>query len=190
MIGTDHVFQRWLSTKKEKARRWGDVAGIASESIRSRIFTAATFLTKGRKQLLSEKAYPSISKTIKTSRKLGPSITPIEWPCHEKLGAFQSAMHYTHWFQPFDRIDGGESMILLFPRTVRAASFWNSPEVNSSGANRMPQAFLPAGLRDKPLKRALYRLGSTQARPLLKKGPKAATLYIRQVFRRLERARR
>lgn len=58
------------------------------------------FNLKVMKNYLSEKAYNSISTTIKSGGKLDPSIADEVAQGMKKWAVERGATHYTHWFQP------------------------------------------------------------------------------------------
>jgi glutamine synthetase len=58
------------------------------------------FNLKVMKNYLSEKAYNSISATIKSGGKLDPSIADEVAQGMKKWAVERGATHYTHWFQP------------------------------------------------------------------------------------------
>lgn len=68
------------------------------------IFGQNVFNLKTMSEYLSEKAYKSLSTTIKEGGKLDPSIADEVAEAMKNWAVSKGATHYTHWFQPLTGI--------------------------------------------------------------------------------------
>ncbi|MCA9400064.1 MAG: glutamine synthetase III [Candidatus Omnitrophica bacterium] len=138
------------------------------------------FNIKTMKQYLSDKAFKSLSKTIKESGKLDPSIADEVAEAMKKWAISKGATHYTHWFQPltgltaekhdsFIEPDGDGSVILTFSGEKLVQG---EPDASS---------FPSGGLR--PTFEARGYTGWDPTSPaFIKEGPKGSTLCIPTYF--------
>src|SRR3990167_886226 len=76
------------------------VAGITGVSSIQDIYGSNVFSLKTMRNYLSEKAYTSLSKTIKDGGKLDPGIADEVADAMKTWALSKGATHYTHWFQP------------------------------------------------------------------------------------------
>ena len=138
------------------------------------------FSLKVMRKHLSEKAYKSISETIKNGGKLDPSIADEIAEAMKNWAVSKGATHYTHWFQPltgitaekhdsFIELDGEGGCMLEFSGKELIQG---EPDASS---------FPSGGLR--PTFEARGYTGWDPTSPaFIKEGPKAATLCIPTFF--------
>ena len=144
------------------------------------IYGSNVFNLKTMRNYLSEKAYASLSKTIKDAGKLDPSIADEVADAMKNWALSKGATHYTHWFQPltgltaekhdsFISLDGEGGVVLEFSGSELIQG---EPDASS---------FPSGGLR--PTFEARGYTGWDPTSPaFIKEGPKAATLCIPTYF--------
>lgn len=144
------------------------------------IYGSNVFSLKTMRNYLSEKAYTSLSKTIKDAGKLDPSIADEVADAMKNWALSKGATHYTHWFQPLTGLtaekhdsfispDGEGGVVLEFSGSELIQG---EPDASS---------FPSGGLR--PTFEARGYTGWDPTSPaFIKEGPKAATLCIPTYF--------
>lgn len=144
------------------------------------IYGSNVFSLKTMRNYLSEKAYASLSKTIKDAGKLDPSIADEVADAMKNWALSKGATHYTHWFQPLTGLtaekhdsfispDGEGGVVLEFSGSELIQG---EPDASS---------FPSGGLR--PTFEARGYTGWDPTSPaFIKEGPKAATLCIPTYF--------
>lgn len=156
------------------------VAGITGVSSIQDIYGSNVFSLKTMRNYLSEKAYTSLSKTIKDGGKLDPSIADEVADAMKTWALSKGATHYTHWFQPLTGLtaekhdsfispDGEGGVVLEFSGSELTQG---EPDASS---------FPSGGLR--PTFEARGYTGWDPTSPaFIKEGPKASTLCIPTYF--------
>src|SRR3990167_4464087 len=87
-----------LSNEEEKAMESAtNVRGVTSIQ---ELYGQNVFSLKTMRNYLSEKAYNSLSNTIKEGGKLDPTIADEVADAMKTWAISKGATHYTHWFQP------------------------------------------------------------------------------------------
>ena len=166
-----------VNEKGETAMETGSVTGIPSIQD---IYGSNVFSLKTMRNYLSEKAYTSLSKTIKDGGKLDPSIADEVADAMKTWALSKGATHYTHWFQPLTGLtaekhdsfispDGEGGVVLEFSGSELIQG---EPDASS---------FPSGGLR--PTFEARGYTGWDPTSPaFIKEGPKASTLCIPTYF--------
>ena len=156
------------------------VASITGVSSIQDIYGSNVFNLKTMRNYLSEKAYTSLSKTIKEAGKLDPSIADEVADAMKNWALSKGATHYTHWFQPLTGLtaekhdsfispDGEGGVVLEFSGSELTQG---EPDASS---------FPSGGLR--PTFEARGYTGWDPTSPaFIKEGPKASTLCIPTYF--------
>ncbi len=144
------------------------------------IYGSNVFSLKTMRNYLSEKAYASLSKTIKEAGKLDPSIADEVAEAMKNWALSKGATHYTHWFQPLTGLtaekhdsfispDGEGGVVLEFSGSELIQG---EPDASS---------FPSGGLR--PTFEARGYTGWDPTSPaFIKEGPKGSTLCIPTYF--------
>ncbi len=138
------------------------------------------FSLKVMRNCLSQKAYESISNTIKEGGRLDPSIADEVAEAMKTWAVAKGATHYTHWFQPLTGITAEKHDSFLTPDGEGGAIFEFSGKELIQGE---PDAssFPSGGLR--PTFEARGYTGWDPTSPaFIKEGPQRATLCIPTYF--------
>src|SRR3990167_10140725 len=85
----------FLATKGERVMKSESGGKSVPEYYGSNVFSLKTM-----RNYLSEKAYKSLSETIKNGGALDPSIADEVADAMKTWAVSKGATHYTHWFQP------------------------------------------------------------------------------------------
>src|SRR3990167_1713397 len=85
----------FLATKGEIDMKAENGGRLVPDYYGSNVFSLKTM-----RNYLSEKAYKSLSETIKNSGALDPSIAGEVAEAMKTWAVSKGATHYTHWFQP------------------------------------------------------------------------------------------
>ncbi len=156
------------------------VSNINSIPSVQEIYGQNVFNLKAMRNYLSEKAFKSLSTTIKEGGKLDPTIADEVADAMKTWAISKGATHYTHWFQPLTGLtaekhdsfiapDGEGGVVLEFSGNELIQG---EPDASS---------FPSGGLR--PTFEARGYTGWDPTSPaFIKEGPKAATLCIPTYF--------
>src|SRR5262245_22014908 len=87
------------------------------------IYGQNVFNLKTMKKYLSEKAYKSISATIKNGGKLDPAIANEVAEAMKTRAVSKGATHYTHWFQPLTGLTAEKHDSFIEPDAEGGAVF-------------------------------------------------------------------
>lgn len=144
------------------------------------LYGSNVFNLKAMRNYLSEKAFASLSKTIREAGKLDPSIADEVAEAMKTWALSKGATHYTHWFQPLTGLtaekhdsfivpDGEGGVVLEFSGSELIQG---EPDASS---------FPSGGLR--PTFEARGYTGWDPTSPaFIKEGPKGSTLCIPTYF--------
>jgi len=138
------------------------------------------FNLKAMKNYLSQKAFKSLSETIKTSGRLDPSIADEVAEGMKTWAISKGATHYTHWFQPLTGLTAEKHDSFIQPDGEGGVVLEFSGEALTQGE---PDAssFPSGGLR--PTFEARGYTGWDPTSPaFIKEGPQASTLCIPTYF--------
>jgi len=138
------------------------------------------FGLKAMRNYLSEKAYKSLSTTIKNNGKLDPSIADEVAEAMKTWAISKGATHYTHWFQPLTGTTAEKHDSFIAPDGEGGVVLEFSGEKLIQGE---PDAssFPSGGLR--PTFEARGYTGWDPTSPaFIKEGPESATLCIPTYF--------
>jgi len=138
------------------------------------------FNLKAMRNYLSEKAFKSLSTTIKENGKLDPSIADEVADAMKTWAISKGASHYTHWFQPLTGLTAEKHDSFIVPDGEGGVVLSFSGEELIQGE---PDAssFPSGGLR--PTFEARGYTGWDPTSPaFIKEGPKGATLCIPTYF--------
>ncbi|OGX39102.1 MAG: glutamine synthetase [Omnitrophica WOR_2 bacterium RIFCSPHIGHO2_02_FULL_50_17] len=138
------------------------------------------FSLKTMRNYLSEKAYNSLSNTIKEGGKLDPTIADEVADAMKTWAISKGATHYTHWFQPLTGLTAEKHDSFISPDNEGGVVLEFSGKELIQGE---PDAssFPSGGLR--PTFEARGYTGWDPTSPaFIKEGPKAATLCIPTYF--------
>lgn len=144
------------------------------------IYGQNVFSLKTMRNYLSEKAYKSLSETIKNSGKLDPSIADEVADAMKTWAVERGATHFTHWFQPLTGLTAEKHDSFIEPDGEGGATFIFSGERLTQGE---PDAssFPSGGLR--PTFEARGYTGWDPTSPaFLKESPQGTTLCIPTYF--------
>src|SRR3989338_446173 len=144
------------------------------------IYGSNVFNLKTMRNYLSEKAYTSLSKTIKDGGKLDPSIADEVADAMKTWALSKGATHYTHWFQPLTGLTAEKHDSFITPDGEGGVRLEFSGSELIQGE---PDAssFPSGGLR--PTFEARGYTGWDPTSPaFLKEGPKGTTLCIPTYF--------
>ena len=154
-----------------------DITGIPSIQ---ELYGENVFSLKVMRNYLSEKAYGSLSKTIKEGWKLDPTIADEVADAMKTWAISKGATHFTHWFQPLTGLTAEKHDSFLAPDGEGGV------RLEFSGAGLIqgePDAssFPSGGLR--PTFEARGYTGWDPTSPaFIKESPKGATLCIPTYF--------
>jgi glutamine synthetase len=138
------------------------------------------FSLKVMRNYLSERAYKSLSTTIKRAGKLDPSIADEVAEAMKRWAVEKGATHYTHWFQPLTGLTAEKHDSFVEPDGEGGCILEFSGEKLTQGE---PDAssFPSGGLR--PTFEARGYTGWDPTSPaFIKEGPNSATLCIPTYF--------
>jgi glutamine synthetase len=138
------------------------------------------FSLKVMRNYLSEKAFTSLSKTIKEGGKLDPKIADEVADAMKTWAISKGATHFTHWFQPLTGLTAEKHDSFITPDSDGGVILEFSGEELTQGE---PDAssFPSGGLR--PTFEARGYTGWDPTSPaFIKEGPKCATLCIPTYF--------
>ena len=138
------------------------------------------FNLKVMRQSLSEKAFQSLSDTIKAGGKLDPSIADEVAEAMKKWAIAKGATHFTHWFQPltgttaekhdaFISPDGEGGVLLKFSGQELIQG---EPDASSFPSGGLRATFEARG----------YTAWDPTSPAFIKEGPEGATLCIPTIF--------
>ena len=156
------------------------VASITGVSSIQDIYGSNVFSLKTMRNYLSEKAYTSLSRTIKEGGKLDPSIADEVADAMKTWALSKGATHYTHWFQPLTGLTAEKHDSFISPDNEGGVVLEFSGKELIQGE---PDAssFPSGGLR--PTFEARGYTGWDPTSPaFIKEGPKASTLCIPTYF--------
>ncbi len=138
------------------------------------------FSLKVMRECLSEKAFQSISATIKSGGKLDPSIADEVAEAMKKWAVAKGATHYTHWFQPLTGTTAEKHDSFVAPDYEGSAVLRFSGKELIQGE---PDAssFPSGGLRATFEARG-YTAWDPTSPAFIKEGPEGATLCIPTIF--------
>ena len=167
-----------LSNEEEKAMESAtNVRGVTSIQ---ELYGQNVFSLKTMRNYLSEKAYNSLSNTIKEGGKLDPTIADEVADAMKTWAISKGATHYTHWFQPLTGLTAEKHDSFISPDNEGGVVLEFSGKELIQGE---PDAssFPSGGLR--PTFEARGYTGWDPTSPaFIKEGPKAATLCIPTYF--------
>ncbi len=167
-----------LSNEEEKAMEIAtNVRGVTSIQ---ELYGQNVFSLKTMRNYLSEKAYNSLSNTIKEGGKLDPTIADEVADAMKTWAISKGATHYTHWFQPLTGLTAEKHDSFISPDNEGGVVLEFSGKELIQGE---PDAssFPSGGLR--PTFEARGYTGWDPTSPaFIKEGPKAATLCIPTYF--------
>ena len=85
------------------------------------IFASNVFNDSVMRERLPKETYKALQRTIKDGRSLDPNAATVVANAMKDWAIEKGATHFTHWFQPHDRVCPQKSMTALFlpPRTAR-----------------------------------------------------------------------
>ncbi len=143
-------------------------------------FGANVFSLKVMRESLSDKAFQSISATIKSGGKLDPSIADEVAEAMKKWAVAKGATHFTHWFQPLTGTTAEKHDSFLSPDEDGGATLKFSGKELIQGE---PDAssFPSGGLRATFEARG-YTAWDPTSPAFIKEGPEGATLCIPTIF--------
>ncbi|MBI5150367.1 MAG: glutamine synthetase III [Candidatus Omnitrophica bacterium] len=156
------------------------VTSITGVSSIQDIYGSNVFSLKTMRNYLSEKAYNSLSRTIKDGGKLDPSIADEVADAMKNWALSKGATHYTHWFQPLTGLTAEKHDSFISPDNEGGVVLEFSGKELIQGE---PDAssFPSGGLR--PTFEARGYTGWDPTSPaFIKEGPKASTLCIPTYF--------
>jgi len=156
------------------------VAGVKKIKATSDVYGQNVFNVKTMRNYLSDKAFNSLSKTIKEGGKLDPSIADEVAEAMMKWAISKGATHYTHWFQPLTGLTAEKHDSFIEPDGEGGCIQEFSGERLIQGE---PDAssFPSGGLR--PTFEARGYTGWDPTSPaFIKEGPQCATLCIPTYF--------
>ncbi len=138
------------------------------------------FCLKTMKSYLSEKAYQSISATIKSGGKLDPSIADEVAEAMKKWAITKGASHFTHWFQPLTGTTAEKhDAFLAFDDEGAAVLKFSGKELIQGEPDA--SSFPSGGLRATFEARG-YTAWDPTSPAFIKEGPEGATLCIPTIF--------
>ncbi len=166
-----------LSDKGETTMETKAITGMPSIQ---ELYGENVFSLKVMRNYLSEKAYTSLSKTIKEGGKLDPTIADEVADAMKTWAISKGATHFTHWFQPLTGLTAEKHDSFLAPDGEGGVRL----EFSGSGLIQgEPDAssFPSGGLR--PTFEARGYTGWDPTSPaFIKESPKGATLCIPTYF--------
>lgn len=144
------------------------------------IYGQNVFNLKAMRSYLSEKAYNSLSATIREAGKLDPAIADEVAEAMKNWAVSKGATHYTHWFQPLTGTTAEKHDSFLVPDNEGGVALQFSGKDLIQGE---PDAssFPSGGLRATFEARG-YTAWDPTSPAFIKKGPEGATLVIPTVF--------
>lgn len=144
------------------------------------IYGQNVFSLKVMRNYLSEKAYNSLSATIRDGGKLDPAIADEVAEAMKNWAVSKGASHFTHWFQPLTGTTAEKHDSFLVPDGEGGIALQFSGKDLIQGE---PDAssFPSGGLRATFEARG-YTAWDPTSPAFIKKGPEGATLVIPTVF--------
>ncbi|MBF0532378.1 MAG: glutamine synthetase III [Candidatus Omnitrophica bacterium] len=145
------------------------------------LFGSNVFSLKVMRNYLSEKAYNSISNTIKNGGTIDPTIADEVADAMKTWAIAKGATHFTHWFQPLTGLTAEKHDAFVTPEGVEGNAVMKFSGKELIQGEPDASSFPSGGLR--PTFEARGYTGWDPTSPaFIKEGPKSATLCIPTYF--------